>query len=73
MRDLARSAIGRTNPNVTKPVAARRIRTEYQAFLVIFAVVLAGSIAMQSLFFVWVWLLPSVLVAEPVHFLIELP
>ena len=73
VRDLGRSLIGRTNPNVTKTVAARRIRTEYQAFLVIFAVAIAASIATQSLFLVWVWLLPTVLVAEPTHFLIELP
>jgi fatty acid desaturase len=73
LRDLGRSLVGRTNPNVTKTVAARRIRTEYQAFLVIFAVAIAASIATQSLYLVWVWLLPTVLVAEPTHFLIELP
>src|SRR3954462_8020550 len=73
VRELGRSLIGRTNPNVTKTVAARRIRTEYQAFLVIFAVVLAASISLHTLFFLWVWILPSVLVAEPMHFLIELP
>ncbi|MBV9822207.1 MAG: fatty acid desaturase [Actinobacteria bacterium] len=73
VRDLGRSLVGRTNPNVTKTVAARRIRTEYQVFLAVFAVVLVASIAMHSLFFLWVWILPSLLVAEPTHFLIELP
>jgi fatty acid desaturase len=73
LRDLGRSLLGRTNPGVTKTVAARRIRTEYQAFLVIFALAIAASIATHSLYLVWVWLLPTMLVAEPTHFLIELP
>jgi fatty acid desaturase len=73
VRDLGRSLLGHTNPNVTKTMAARRIRAEYQAFLVIFAVVLAASVSLHTLFFLWVWILPSVLVAEPMHFLIELP
>lgn len=72
-RNLARSALGRTNPAVAKESAARRIRTEYLIFAVLLAIAFALSLATRSWYLLWVWVLPTLLVAEPTHFMIELP
>jgi len=70
---LVSSLTGRLNPRVSKTVAAKRIRTEYIGFGIVLPVVLAVSILAGSWLPVLCWLLPAVLVAEPAHFLIELP
>ncbi|MEW1655432.1 MULTISPECIES: fatty acid desaturase [unclassified Streptomyces] len=73
VKDTARSLIGRTNPMITKTVAAKKIRTEYQLFAVLIAAAIAYSVVAQNAYLVWVWVLPTLLVAEPTHFLIEMP
>lgn len=72
-RDLGRSVTGRLNPRVTKTVAARKIRQEYVAFAVILAGAVAASVLLHTYLLLLVWVLPTLLVAEPTHFLIELP
>jgi fatty acid desaturase len=72
-RNLNRSVIGRTNPQVTKSSAARKIRTEYQILAMLLIGACAASVVSGTLFLIWVWVLPLLLVAEPAHFLIELP
>jgi fatty acid desaturase len=72
-KDLGRGIIGRTNPNVTKPIAARRIRQEYQAFAVLLVAGIVFTALTRDPYLLWVWVLPTLLFAEPAHFLIELP
>jgi len=71
--NIGRSLLGRLNPQVTKTVAAKRIRTEYVAFAVVLAGAVAASVATGSLILLVAWVAPALLVAEPTHFLIELP
>ena len=71
--NIGRGLVGRTNPKVTKPVAARRIRQEYQAFAVLLAAAVAVTVLTRSPYLAFVWVIPTLLVAEPVHFMIELP
>lgn len=73
VKETGRALVGRTSPNVAKTTAARKIRTEYQIFAVVVVAAVAASIALHSLLLVFIWLLPTLLVAEPTHFLIELP
>lgn len=72
-KDIGRSLIGRTNPRVTKTAAAKRIRTEYQLMVAFIVAAVVWSVVAGSPYLIWVWLLPTLLVAEPTHFLIELP
>jgi fatty acid desaturase len=72
-RLIGLSLAGRLNPAVSKTVAAKRIRTEYIGFGIVLPAVTAVGIVAGSWLPVLCWLLPAVLVAEPAHFLIELP
>jgi fatty acid desaturase len=72
-RDMGRALVGRSNPAVTKPVAARKIRTEYQLFVLTLVAAVVAAVLTRSLYLVFVWVLPTLLVAEPAHFLIEMP
>jgi fatty acid desaturase len=47
--------------------------TEYCIYLAAIFGAVAYSVAAGSLLFVWAWLAPFVLIAEPIYFLIELP
>lgn len=71
--NMGRSLLGRLNPHVTKAVAAKKIRTEYAAFAVVLAGAIAASVATDSLILLVAWVAPALIVAEPAHFLIELP
>ncbi len=73
IKDIGRGLVGRTNPRVAKPAAAKRIRTEYQLFVVFIVAAVVWSVLAGSPYLIWVWLLPTLLVAEPTHFMIELP
>lgn len=72
LRELGRSLVGSPIPGV-RPRENRRIQAEYR----LFALALAGAIAFTALtgdpIFALAWLLPALAVAEPTHFLIELP
>ncbi len=72
-RDIGRSLIGRTNPRVIKPLAAKKIRTEYVGFGVVLAAAIAFTALTRDPYLLWVWVLPALLFAEPAHFLVELP
>lgn len=72
--NVGRSLLGRLNPRVTKTVAAKKIRTEYLAFAVVVAAAIAAGIVTSSLLLLLVaWVMPTLAIAEPTHFLIELP
>jgi fatty acid desaturase len=72
-RNIGRALAGRTHPGVNKDLAAKKIRAEYQILTIVLVAGIAVSVAIGSAYLVWVWLLPTLLVAEPTHFLIELP
>lgn len=71
--NIGRGLAGRTNPRVTKPVAARKIRTEYLAFAAVLAAAIAFTAVTASPYLAFVWVIPALLIAEPTHFLVELP
>lgn len=71
--NIGRSLLGQLNPQVNKTVAAKKIRTEYIAFAVVLCGAVAASVATGSLILLVAWAAPALLVAEPTHFLIELP
>jgi fatty acid desaturase len=71
--NIGRSLLGGLNPRVTKTLAAKKIRTEYVGFAVVLAGTVAASAATSSLLLLVAWVAPTLLVAEPTHFLIELP
>ncbi len=71
--NIGRGLTGRPVPRVTKDVAARKIRTEYVGFAAVFLAAIAFTVFAQSPYLVFVWVLPTLVVAEPAHFLIELP
>lgn len=72
-RNIGRSLVGRTHPEVSKDIAAKKIRTEYQVLAVLIAGAVVGSVLTGSYYLLVIWLLPTLLVSEPTHFLIELP
>jgi fatty acid desaturase len=72
-KNTGRSVLGKTNPTVTKTVAAKKIRTEYIAFAVLLAAGIGLTILTRSPLVLLAWVIPALLVAEPTHFLIELP
>lgn len=72
-KDIGRSVVGRSNPRVTKHTAARKIRTEYLGFGVIVAGGIAFTTVTGSPLLLFTWVIPALLLAEPIHFLIELP
>jgi fatty acid desaturase len=71
--DIGRSLTGRLNPGVTKTSAAKKIRTEYILFAVILATAIAVTAVTRNPLILFAWVLPTLFVAEPTHFLIELP
>jgi fatty acid desaturase len=72
-KGIGRSLTWRLNPTVTKTIAAKKIRTEYIAFGVILAGAIAFTAATGDLLILFAWIIPTLLLAEPAHFLIELP
>ncbi|MDQ4042068.1 MAG: fatty acid desaturase [Actinomycetota bacterium] len=73
MRHVARSLTGRPIEGVKRPTTNRRIKTEYRLFVALFAGAVAFTALTGDTLLLWAWLLPLLLVAEPMHFLIELP
>lgn len=72
-KGLGRSVIWQLDPSVTKIRSAKKIRTEYATFAVIIIATTMISIATASPLALLLWALPALLIAEPAHFLIELP
>ncbi|MDV9171381.1 fatty acid desaturase [Streptomyces sp. W16] len=72
-RDLVLCCLGRPVPGVVRELDARKIRAEYRLLAVLLAGAIAFSVLTGDLLLLWVWLLPTLLVSEPAHFLIEMP
>ncbi|MEU7428120.1 fatty acid desaturase [Streptomyces sp. NPDC040750] len=72
-RDMARSLTGRAPDGVERPLDARKVRSEYWLLVCTVAAGITFTVVTGSLFLLWAWILPAVLVAEPAHFLIEMP
>ncbi|ANP56549.1 hypothetical protein AVL59_16410 [Streptomyces griseochromogenes] len=70
--NLGRSLLGRDFSGESVRVS-RRIRRDHRLALALLLLLSALSWWLHSAVVVWVWLLPLVLVAGPVHALIELP
>jgi fatty acid desaturase len=72
-RDIVLSLLGRPIPGVVRSLDTRRIHSEYRLLAVLLAAAITYTVITGDLFFVFAWWLPTLLVAEPTHFLIELP
>lgn len=71
--DIVRSYLGRPIPGVPRDRDARKIRSEYRLLGAAVVAATVYTVLTGDLVFVYAWLLPAVLVAEPAHFMIELP
>lgn len=71
--DILRAIAGRPVLGVPRPLDAKKIRSEYRLLALIVAAAIAYTATSGSLFFVYAWLVPTILIAEATHFLIELP
>jgi fatty acid desaturase len=71
--DVVRSYFGRPIPGVSRPLDVVKIRREYRLLGVAVVAAVAYTVLTGDLVLVFAWLLPCVLVAEPAHFMIELP
>lgn len=73
LREVGRALTGKPVPNVGRPTTMRRIQAEYRTFAAMVVAAVAFTAVTGDLLVVWAWLVPLLLVAEPMHFLIELP
>jgi fatty acid desaturase len=71
--DVVRSCLGRPIPGVSRSLDTVKIRSEYRLLAAAVIAAAAFTVLTGNLVFVYAWLLPAVLVAEPAHFMIELP
>jgi fatty acid desaturase len=69
---LGRSLLGRDFDG-ENPTISRRIRRDHLIILSVLTAMTAASVALGQALVLWLWLAPLVLVAGPVHALIELP
>jgi fatty acid desaturase len=72
-RDIMRSMINAPIPGVKRERDRKRIAKEYRLFGALVLGAVAFTVLTGDLFFVFAWLIPLIAVAEPIHFLIELP
>lgn len=72
-RNIVRSIFGRPLPGVRSEVEARKIRAEYRIYAVAVAVAVVASVLAGSWVLLVAWLVPTLLVAEATHFMIEMP
>ncbi|OZV80938.1 hypothetical protein CA850_12305 [Micromonospora echinospora] len=70
--DAARALRGADHPGETATVS-RRIRAEHRLILAVLVAASLGSVLLGQAIVVWCWLAPLLLVAGPVHALVELP
>jgi fatty acid desaturase len=71
--NIVRSVFGRPLPGVRSEVEARKIRAEYRVYAAAVVVAVAVSVALGTPLLVFAWLIPTLLVAEATHFMIEMP
>lgn len=72
-RNILGALLGRTPAGATTEQESRAIRLEYLAMLAFIAGAVAFTVITRSTLVLRLWLIPLVLVAEPVHFWVELP
>lgn len=73
VRDVVRSWLWRPMPGVPRDRDRKKIQNEYRLLSLIVLGAVVGSVAIGSPFLIFAWLLPALLIAEPAHFLIEMP
>jgi fatty acid desaturase len=71
--DVVRSYLGRPIPGVPRHLDAAKIRSEYRLLGAAVVAAVAYTVVTGDPLLIYAWLLPAVLVAEPAHFMIELP
>ncbi|MFI6819875.1 fatty acid desaturase family protein [Micromonospora sp. NPDC050187] len=70
--DAGRALRGADHPG-ENPTTSRRIRAEHRLVLAVLVAATLGSVLLGQALVVWCWLAPLLLVAGPVHALVELP
>lgn len=73
LQDVARAWLWRPMPAVPRDRDRKKIQNEYRLLSLIALGAIAGSVALGNPFLIFAWLLPALLIAEPAHFLIEMP
>jgi fatty acid desaturase len=72
-RNLLRALTGKPAPGATTPAERRAIQIEYLAMLATLVAAIVFTIATRSDLAIRLWVIPVLLVSEPVHFWVELP
>lgn len=72
-REVARAWLWRRMPTVPRDRDRKKIQNEYRLMSLIVVVAIGLSIVAGNPFLIFAWLIPALLVAEPAHFLIEMP
>lgn len=72
-RNLLRALTGKPAPGATTPAERRAIQIEYLAMLATLVAAMVFTIATRSDLAIRLWVIPVLLVSEPVHFWVELP
>lgn len=73
LRHVGRTLAGRPIEGVRRPTTMRRIKQEYRTFVALVVGAVAFTVVTGNPLLALAWLVPLLLVAEPTHFLIELP
>jgi fatty acid desaturase len=73
LRHVARALTSRSIEGVKRPTTDRRIKAEYRLFVAMVVAAIGFTVLTGNPLLVLAWLVPLLLVAEPTHFLIELP
>jgi fatty acid desaturase len=71
--DVLRACTGQPVPGIKRPATMRRVQAEYRLFAVLALAGVAFTVVTGNPLAVLAWLVPLLLVAEPMHFLVELP
>jgi fatty acid desaturase len=72
-RNIVRALTGQAAPGATSAPERRAIQLEYLAMFVVIVGVIAFTAVTRSALAIRLWVIPLLLVAEPVHFWVELP
>lgn len=70
---MIKSLLGTTLKDIQDNKAHTHARQEYCLYFVILSAAIAFTLVTGSMFFIVAWFIPMVLIAEPAHYLIELP
>lgn len=70
---MFKSLIGIKLQDIEDSKAENNARQEYRLYLIIVLTTIVFTLLSGSTFFVFAWFIPMILIAEPAHYLIELP